>query len=527
MSRGHGKAFDIRGFAEAFGDAFDARGFGAAFRSAFDLRNAVKSFGAGFRDGADLISRQLRGATALVRLDGRHRHVHGQLLLQRLLADVAGGGGAAAKALRDIRDLMRPYNPRIDAIPDGQLPGLVKRIIEDLQKPAARPEDFAGAVGRALAEAQARVAELAFADAAQVLDAALAQTDAEDRERAHERAALLAERGRIARLQLLYRDAAGFYQQAAEAVAFDAPAAWRHLLDAAHAYFAQGDEFGDNAALGDTIMVCRSALGLVPRERAPLEWATTQNNLGNALLRFGERESGTARLEAAVVAYREALKEWTRERAPLDWAGSQNNLGLALSTLGERESGTAGLEEAVAAFRLALTELTRERSPLDWAMAQNNLGLALARLGERERGSALLEEAAAALRAALTEYTRERGPLDWATAQNNLGNALQALAGRESGTERLEQAVAAYREALKEWTHERVPMQWALTQNNLGNALATLGERESGTARLMQLLDAVAAFDAALVVFIEGGAARYVEGCRANRERVIGLLKTK
>jgi hypothetical protein len=31
----------------------------------------------------------------------------------------------------------------------------------------------------------------------------------------------------------------------------------------------------------------------------------------------------------------------------LDWAATQNNLGNALATLGERESGTTRLEEAV------------------------------------------------------------------------------------------------------------------------------------------------------------------------------------
>ena len=46
---------------------------------------------------------------------------------------------------------------------------------------------------------------------------------------------------------------------------------------------------------------------------------------------------------------------------PLDWATTQNNLGVALATLGERESGTARLEEAVAAFRAALEEWTRDR----------------------------------------------------------------------------------------------------------------------------------------------------------------------
>ena len=86
----------------------------------------------------------------------------------------------------------------------------------------------------------------------------------------------------------------------------------------------------------------------------------TQNNLGLALWRLGERESGTAKLEEAVAAYREALQEYTRARAPLDWAKTQTNLGNALWRLGERESGTAKLEEAVAAYREALQERTRD-----------------------------------------------------------------------------------------------------------------------------------------------------------------------
>ena len=55
-----------------------------------------------------------------------------------------------------------------------------------------------------------------------------------------------------------------------------------------------------------------------------------RTNLGNALKTLGERESGTARLEEAVAAYRAALEEWTRERVPLEWATTQNNLGNAL-----------------------------------------------------------------------------------------------------------------------------------------------------------------------------------------------------
>ena len=113
--------------------------------------------------------------------------------------------------------------------------------------------------------------------------------------------------------------------------------------------------------------------------------------LGNALQTLGDRESGTERLEQAVVAYRTALEEYTRERAPLDWAMTQNNLGNALQTLGGRESGTERLEQAVVAYRAALEEYTRERAPLDWAMTQNNLGNALQTLGERAYRAALEE----------------------------------------------------------------------------------------------------------------------------------------
>ena len=102
----------------------------------------------------------------------------------------------------------------------------------------------------------------------------------------------------------------------------------------------------------EAVTAYRAALEERTRERVPLDWATTQNNLGNALARLGERESGTARLEEAVKAYRAALEERTRERVPLDWATTQNNLGAALQTIGERESGTARLEEAVEGLSL-------------------------------------------------------------------------------------------------------------------------------------------------------------------------------
>ena len=125
-----------------------------------------------------------------------------------------------------------------------------------------------------------------------------------------------AERGAAARLRLDYRGAvSAHFAAAAFIVERDNAAAWGYRCMQAAALYDRGSEFGDNAALHEAIAVYGEALRRAPRE---LDWARTQNNLGNALRTLGERESGTARLEEAVAAYRAALKERTRDRVPLN-----------------------------------------------------------------------------------------------------------------------------------------------------------------------------------------------------------------
>ncbi|PZR91435.1 MAG: hypothetical protein DLM68_03420 [Hyphomicrobiales bacterium] len=154
----------------------------------------------------------------------------------------------------------------------------------------------------------------------------------------------------------------------------------------------------------------RSAASLLrgcPRPiSAPLGWAMTQSNLGNALRVLGERESGTARLEEAVAAHREALNENTRARVPLRWALAQMNLGNALATLGAREGGTGKLEEAVLAYREALKENTRERLPLQWAMIQENLALVYRAFFGKDSQPRHLDDALEAVDGVLEEFRK-------------------------------------------------------------------------------------------------------------------------
>ena len=85
-----------------------------------------------------------------------------------------------------------------------------------------------------------------------------------------------------------------------------------------------------------------------------------QHNLGFALLRLGERQRGTARLQEAVAAYQEALQESTRTRTPLLWAKRTGSQGVALMLLAGRTGDAEMAQLAVEQVETAITTLRRD-----------------------------------------------------------------------------------------------------------------------------------------------------------------------
>ncbi len=105
----------------------------------------------------------------------------------------------------------------------------------------------------------------------------------------------------LGRAALGQRDVAGARARFKEGLRVLAPVdptlRWSYASNAAAALYDFGDHAGRNDVLSAAIDIYRRALADAPRERVPLDWAMTQNNLGNALQTLGGRESGTARLE--------------------------------------------------------------------------------------------------------------------------------------------------------------------------------------------------------------------------------------
>ncbi|MPN10697.1 hypothetical protein SDC9_157994 [bioreactor metagenome] len=87
-------------------------------------------------------------------------------------------------------------------------------------------------------------------------------------------------------------------------------------------------------------------------------------------------EGSAGRLQEAVDTYKQALLERTRERVPLDWATTMNNLASALLWLGRMEGSVSILEEAVGTYQQALIEYTQDRAPMDWVGTMDNLNQA-------------------------------------------------------------------------------------------------------------------------------------------------------
>jgi hypothetical protein len=112
-------------------------------------------------------------------------------------------------------------------------------------------------------------------------------------------AASAAAEGDLAMTELNYLQAAGLFEQAEDLVPAGHPSETAdYLIHRADALYRQGKERGDNVALLGAIAASRLALEQQPRERMPLAWASTENRIGAELATLGEREAGTARLNA-------------------------------------------------------------------------------------------------------------------------------------------------------------------------------------------------------------------------------------
>src|SRR2546421_41524 len=94
-------------------------------------------------------------------------------------------------------------------------------------------------------------------------------------------------------------------------------------------------------------------------------------------LSYSMREEGDRQvnLETAIACFQAALQVYNCNEFPMDWAATQNNMGNAYSSLPGKdlEARQANLKRAISCFTSALQIYTLEAFPGDWARTQHNM----------------------------------------------------------------------------------------------------------------------------------------------------------
>lgn len=222
-----------------------------------------------------------------------------------------------------------------------------------------------------------------------------------------------------------------------------------------------------------------------------VEFARTKNCLGEA---YRERIRGdqVENLEIAITHYLEALNKYNRQDFPWDWASVNNNLGNAYFFRSREarkeyirqsqklsqdwillnedlaiERILSNLNEGIKHYQNALEIWTKEAYPWGFALVKMNLGNAY-----RERltnQAEALEKAIEAHQDALSVYNSNNFPYDWARVQIGLGTAYcERIHGNKA--DNLEKGIKALQDALYVCTRQDFLYEWAQTQNNLGYA---------------------------------------------------------
>lgn len=211
----------------------------------------------------------------------------------------------------------------------------------------------------------------------------------------------------------------------------------------------------------------------------------------------GRLEEAEQRLLEVVGLFARGVQQNERE-----WRRAVQSRAHILRISGRGTEAAAYLRQTRLGFLAAAQEATRQTA---FALATDEANTHF-QTGQRLGEMAELHRAVDVYRLdVLPLAPRATAPHDWSTTQTNLGNALSTLGERQSGEEGLRtliEASAAYKAALEVITRADHASDWAATQTNLGNALRILGERRSGQDALRTLAEAKSAHESALEVTV-------------------------
>ena len=267
-----------------------------------------------------------------------------------------------------------------------------------------------------------------------------------------------------------------------------------------------GDRVDSVQHLEEALCAFQRVLDVEPEKNDPVgNRATAQGNIGVTFSSLGRIQKDPSLVEKAIEAYEGALRARPRNSSPLEWASTQLNIGNAMVTLMKLSGNSDGnepLEQAISKFNEALSVFTPEKVPLAWAMAKNGLGSTLLGLHLRTGRPNQLSRAIHCLESALTVRTFELDQRGFASTQHCLALAFKrawsTASEKQKVREYADRALKASESALRVYTPQSDPEPYAGLQEDRANLLMYLGREERNLRRWDA---AVEAYDAAMDVY--------------------------
>ena len=154
-----------------------------------------------------------------------------------------------------------------------------------------------------------------------------------------------------------------------------------------------GEQKGDNDAFDQSLKLYDEVMTYLDGQPNDDQWAEVSTEFGEALFTYGQRRlDDTEYLDDAQHAFEATLKIWSKDKEPVDWARTQNNLGNVLATKGDQAQDPQLWQQAQAAYVAALEVWTEDTQPFEWARAQVNMGTVLRGLGNYGKDAGAAEE---------------------------------------------------------------------------------------------------------------------------------------
>lgn len=260
------------------------------------------------------------------------------------------------------------------------------------------------------------------------------------------------------------------------------------------------------------------------RQQAPLEWAQTQNHLGNVLAAQAQQFRDEALYRQAIAAFDLALEALSKEKTPADWATTQVNLGTAAQAVGRQENDSKSLKQAVDAYTNALLVWNREQTPEDWARTMHQLGNTFHAHGLMLKGNTTLQKSVVAYKNALRVFNADDHALELAATHMNCGTVLHHLAESEENADRMEEAIKSYETGLLVCMEQQLPIHLAvLGKVNIATARVVLAELKKDARIADETADE---FEVILEAFRGSLQPLCIKHCEAQRDHARFLAET-